>query len=61
VRGAEGFEVWNRRIAEAKCSICGEQATGYVEKASLNFEADLSNPFVEMGLTRFDGQIDYAA
>ena len=45
---AKGVEVWNRRIAEGKCSLCGEQATGFVEKASLNFDADLSNPFVEI-------------
>jgi hypothetical protein len=45
---AEGHEFSKRRIAEAKCSICGEQATGFVEKASLNFDADRSNPFVEI-------------
>jgi hypothetical protein len=38
----------SRRIAEATCSICDEQATGFVEKASPNFDADRSNSFVEI-------------
>ena len=34
----ETFGDWGRQIAEAKCSVCGAQATGLREDGSLDFD-----------------------